>query len=388
MPTSDKILQEVVLPPEEVFGVKIIESDDDDKDEKLLELKLIQKGWSKNGYFYSKNVAESVAKITKKQNRMKMFMNHGFGWFGRGLEEWAATLEKTSSKDGASYGVARMTENPKTAWLYQEAEKDPTQIGASISARAKIRDFDAKEDKILTAEDGFKALHKEQDKYVVEEIVFMESTDFVTYAAAGGGIEQVLAGEGYIDPITALKNLQISHDNLMETLNKLTQEKTMTLTLTELEKDHPELVEAIRTKALAEQKEDKSLEEKIEALEADVTSLQEKVTEAETERDNLQVKNDNYKVKEDLDKKKLQVESLIKEADLPEEAITEVFKKTLINCGSEEEMKEHIADRATLVDGTSGEVAGNGPRKKEEELEEGTKVDKDSLVLNIKKNRK
>ena len=119
LPTSDRV--------KETLEVRAIESKKDGK--KTMAVKLIREGWSKNGYHYSKEVAESVADHIMK--RPQMYMDHSQGMMaGRSFKDLVAVAKDSYKKDGAAYAVVEMVDNPATSWLYELAKRFPEAVCA------------------------------------------------------------------------------------------------------------------------------------------------------------------------------------------------------------------------------------------------------------------
>lgn len=161
--------------------VSLVEAHFDD-DKKEIDLCLIEKGWSKNGNYYSETVVESLA--TKIQDSRKMFADHSLQneqtkRFGRSIKDWAATVEDTWVDKGHAYAKVSMEENQNTVWLYESAKRHPSEIGVSIDARARVS-----KGKV----DG-------KEGTIVEEILSAHA-DFVSYPSAGGRVMRIAASMG------------------------------------------------------------------------------------------------------------------------------------------------------------------------------------------------
>jgi hypothetical protein len=347
---------------------------------KKMAVKLIREGWSKNGYYYSKDVAESVADhITK---RPQMYMDHAMGMRqGRSFKDLVAVAVDSYKKDGAAYAVVEMVDNPATNWLYEMAKKFPGQVGASIDARAKIKPYEAQED-----EDT-----ERRQKYVVEEIVFLNSVDFVTYPSAGGGVVEIQASEEIqkayqqldqilenwgsgVAKLVTNQSEEESSDLTTEDSEMSDNSKTVEFTKESFSAQYPNLFEEIRLEAQKEIEEQKANAEKQAAKvaeeEAKVKSLETKLEEASKEADELRAKVDEFELKEQVAKKRSGVQKAIEDSGLENSYVSEVFVEDLMKVDSEEEVAKRIADRKQLVESVSGDVTENGARLEEGENEE------------------
>ena len=365
LPTSDRV--------QETLEVRAIESKKDGK--KTMAVKLIREGWSKNGYHYSKEVAESVADHIMK--RPQMYMDHSQGMMaGRSFKDLVAVAKDSYKKDGAAYAVVEMVDNPATSWLYELAKRFPGQVGASIDARAKIKPYEAKE--------GEKEA-KTNQKYVVEEIVFLNSVDFVTYPSAGGGVVEILASQVMDDATAKLNQLMESYGAEVAKLvnNKQTAEdskmsednnKTVEFTKESFSAQYPTLFEEIRLEAQKEVENSIADAEaqatKVAEEEAKVKELEAKLEEASKEANELRTKVDEFELKEQVAAKRNEVQKAIEDSGLDSKHVSEVFVADLMKVEGEEEVAARIADRKQLVESVSGDVTGNGNRVSEDEANE------------------
>jgi len=346
---------------------------------KRMAVKLITEGWSKNGYYYSKDVAESVADLIT--NRPQMYMDHAMGMRqGRSFKDLVAVAVDSYKKDGAAYAVVEMVDNPATNWLYEMAKKFPGQVGASIDARAKIKPYEAKEDD-----------ETENQKYVVEEIMFLNSVDFVTYPSAGGGVVEIQASEeiqrAYQELDQILENwgsgvAKLVTNQSEEESSDLTTEdsemskdsKTVEFTKESFSAQYPNLFEEIRLEAQKEIKQQKiNAEEqatKVAEEEAKVVELETKLEEASKEANELRAKVDEFELVEQVASKRREVQKAIEDSGLDNQYVSEVFVEDLMKVDSEDEVAKRITDRKQLVESVSGDVTDNGARLEEGENEE------------------
>lgn len=374
IPNLGQIHPETNLPLDqqvkETLEVRAIEAKDG---KKKMAVKLINKGWSKNGYFYSDKVAESIADHIKE--RPQMYMDHSMGMMaGRSFKDLVAVATDSYKKDGAAYAVVEMVDNPATSWLYDLAKRFPGQVGASIDARAKIKPYEAQE-----GEDT-----QGRQKYVVEEIVFLNSVDFVTYPSAGGGVVEILASQ-VMDEATAklnqlFENYGAEVAKLVNNQNDNTEDSDMSentnveFTKESFSAQYPNLFEEIRLEAQKELQNDiKSAEEsaaKVAEEEAKVKELEAKLEEATNEANELRAKVDEFELKEQVATKRREVQKAIEDSGLDAQYVSEVFVEDLMKVDSEEEVAKRIADRKQLVESVSGDVTGNGARTESDENEE------------------
>ena len=357
----------------ETLDVRAIESKKDGT--KKMAVKLIKEGWSKNGYHYSKEVAESVADHIMK--RPQMYMDHSQGMMaGRSFKDLVAVATESYKKEGAAYAVVEMVDNPATNWLYDLAKKFPGQVGASIDARAKVKPYEAKE-----GEDTQK-----NQKYVVEEIVFLNSVDFVTYPSAGGEVVEILASQKLDEKAAELNQIlenwgtevaklvnkeQPTEDSKMD---EKTTANDVKFTKESFSAQYPTLFEEIRLEAQKEVEKNIADAEasatKVAEEEAKVKSLETKLEEASKEADELRTQLDEFKVKEQVAQKRREVQKAIEDSGLDAQYVSDVFVDDLMKVNEEEEVAKRIADRKQLVESVSGEVTGNGERVEEEVNEE------------------
>lgn len=177
----------------------------------------------------------------------------------------------------------------------------------------------------------------------------------------------------------------------------------MDLTL-EAVKNNAEIMEALRNEFNKEKKVE-TFEAQITELKESVSDLTKKVETLEGEKTSLTEENDNLKkdleeanaeldkkmVAEKLAEKKELMHTLIKESDLPEDAVTDTFKRLLMGVKEskddegneisvEDGMKQLIEDRKILVNKESGKVKGSGDEY--DEKKEQKKEKKTSPLLN------
>lgn len=374
--------QRITLNP---TGVKIIENEEGVKG-KQLEVTLIEAGWSKNGNYYSKQVAESVADHILESK--KLYMDHDLTMSGqpRSLKEVVAIAVESYKEDGKAKAIVEMTENPNTVWLYELAKQFPHEVGLSIDARARVKEGEI----------------EGQTGRIIEDIVKLNSVDFVTTPSAGGEVTRIAASEEFEKVLNDLKTTaerlnSVNEGNKNKEINNMAEEKvvqTETLTLESLQSNHSDIVEALKDKWAKDNEDAK----KVGELEGQVDDLTSKLSEAEGKNKDLEAEVDKYKLVEAERGKKEKVQKLLADSDLSDSQISEVFENTLMALDSEEEITKHIQDRVNIVNSVSGVVEGNGERKTDviedevaaSDTEEEVKStwDGDSFVKSIKRSNK
>jgi len=356
---------------------------------KRLSVKLINEGWSKNGYYYSKDVAESIADHIKE--RPQMYMDHDtFGsMMGRSFKDLVAVAVDSYKDKGAAFAVVEMVDNPQTGWLFDLAKQFPGQVGASIDARAKVKEYEQ------DPEEG-EAKTDERQKYVVEEIVFLNSVDFVTYPAAGGGVVEVMASQIADEATRKFSSVMEEFRNQVANLKSPTEDTSMEekTKVTEMTKDallaeYPEIAETIRKEIKADFEAKAEEESSIHEWEAKVEDLEKMLEEATKANDSLKTELDEYRVKEVAKAKRKKVEDAITNSNLDPAFVSEVFIEDLMKLNDEKEIQDRLNDRLELVESATGEVSGNGVRTTEgsvevEEQAEAHVFDVEELVKSIK----
>ncbi len=150
---------------------------------KSLNVTIVKSGWSKNSNYWTKKAVKSIGERLLK--RPKIFIDHveekDKRKTGRKLEDWAATVRSYDivEEDNVTKCNAIIDMTEKGEWLYNEAKKDPTQVGLSVDAKCACVTGEA---------EGRKGR-------IVKEAVYMASTDFVTYQSAGGQVISIAAAE-------------------------------------------------------------------------------------------------------------------------------------------------------------------------------------------------
>lgn len=146
-------------------------SKENNSSEKKCKIEIIRAGESKNGRIYTE---ESIAKIPNLiEGKKKMFIDHTDDLENRSLKDWAATIINVwyDEKEKTVFAEIRVHSD----WLWERIIDSPQEIGVSIDAVG-----------VLSEQGGF---------IYVKDIIELNSVDFVTSAAAGGGIYNSLIKE-------------------------------------------------------------------------------------------------------------------------------------------------------------------------------------------------
>lgn len=161
-----------------------------DDDKKTAIVTIIKEGWSKNftdgkQRYYTAKAVDDVSELLGESR--KMFLDHTQGQKERSVAEWTATCKRSWTEKANGKNVCKaeidFTENPNTVWLYKEAKKHPEEVMLSIQGAGEVR----------AGKIG------EKNASIVESVTKLRSTDFVTIAAAGGGVEKVLTASADSD---------------------------------------------------------------------------------------------------------------------------------------------------------------------------------------------
>jgi len=210
-------------------------------------------------------------------------------------------------------------------WVFPLAEQTPELVGLSINAQGKVR--------------------RSNSKDIVEEIVQVRSVDMVSEPAATSNLFE------------EIEQTENKEENKMLDFKEIT--------LKGLQEHRPDIVKDITESMLKKLKED-----------GEIKTLQENLDKSKKELEEQKKKNDEYQVKEALQKKAELRDKLLKEAKLPQFAISEDFKKQLLVVEEEtvdgkkqtieEGMRKLIEDRKTVALAGSGDIKGMGDEKNED----------------------
>lgn len=137
------------------------------------------------------------------------------------------------------------------------------------------------------------------------------------------------------------------------------------LTLDDLINDRPDLVKKIKEGIESNDKiktletENKELSDKFETLENQFKELTDKYEAVEKERDGLKVKVDEFETAQKKTQKESFIKEQVKEAKLPDEAVSDVFMEDLMS-KNEDEIKKSIQDRKELWNSKKTVIKGAG----------------------------
>jgi hypothetical protein len=347
-------------------AIKLLDSEDENS--KRAQIRFLQSGWNSNDYFFSDNNLDEV--LTLAENKKKIYLDHDFFGFGRSEKDYAATFEKTWKADGGLYGNIRFTANPNTVWLFNEMKVDPESVQFSIDIQAVVEDKDKP--------DGGNGRN-------VVKVLNYRSTDIVSYAAAGGKGIKVL-NEQLADSINKINNFIHNNKKESDDMNEIKNvrdlasefpglvEEIKNSVKQEFEKSSEfasiqlELTETKETLASTETELEDSKQKNVTLLEENETLKTEKAA-VEKERDDMKIKNDEYEVKEKAAQRETEIQTAIKEAELDEKLVTDVFMGQLRSAKDNEEVTKLIEDRKGLVPSPTIKNGETG-NKKEDETEE------------------
>jgi len=417
------------------------------KDSRTADIVAITEGWSYNGRYYSKPVAESLS--SHLLERKKIYLNHveeKQKTLGRDLRDWVATVEESYGKEGKTYAKISFVENDAGNFIFKEALKHPDQIQFSIDAIARAREGEAV---------GRKGT-------IIEKFVFLDSLDVVDYASAGGKLITAYASKNMTDLDTLkevadslkdavskkvvraeLEILMGTFINLLygiswsyeeeeeiskkEQINKLVKEfleefngldlvkafesyknkegeELMEVTLESLKKDFPEVLEQYKseieaTDSLTEKDEEiTSLTSKISNLETEVSTLTEKSDTLQTDLDDkdsklteAEEKLNKYKFAEELSKKTTKVKELVKNSKLGDfDKLPEYIKQDLLNKEEDKVSEAITALESFIVNPPVSVVEGAGETTSADEdtTDPIKSLPDDAVVEMIKRNRR
>jgi hypothetical protein len=375
----------------EALSIRVYEGKKYNDNKKRMVVKLIEAGESKNGYFYSKEVAESISSHIKERNQM--YMDHSMWGGGRSFKDLVAVATESYSKDGASYAIVEMVDNPQTNWIYNLAKNFPGTVGASIDARAKVDEV----------EEGDPGYEEGKQKYIVKEIVFLNSVDFVTYPAAGGYVTELLASRATDGALEKFNHVMENFNQ--EVANLINDQNTEVIQMSDTKKadkafsketlmvDYPEIYNSIKEEAISDSAKDSETTALIEGLRGEGSGLKDQLEDALKERDSLKTKLDEFETKEKVTSKRKAVMEAIANSGLDKAYISDVFIDDLMKLEEDDDIQVRLQDRKTLVEATQGDITDNGERapesakeKKEEQVEEASAPtwDASSLVNSVR----
>ncbi len=202
-PEDTSLIEEVLFTP----SLKEATFDDEAK---TATVNIIKEGWSKNftdgkQRYYTGQAVTAISELLKTSR--KMYLTHSKTNDDR-MEKWTATCSESWIEDEGGKKVCKakidFTENPATVWIYHAAKKYPEEVGLSIDGSGRIR----------TGKVAGK------DAAIVEDIMSLKSTDFVSNAAAGGGVVRVAASADENAALYVLNEAIKSFDDILKDMEK------------------------------------------------------------------------------------------------------------------------------------------------------------------------
>lgn len=328
--------------------IQLIEDDEEGEDStgkkksKKAHICLIKAGWNANDYYFEEsNLTEILQLMTGKP---KLYVDHDFFGMGRSEKDWAASYINSKKDGNKLVGDIVFTNNPLTSWLYEEIERAPKEVQLSIDIRAIVEDMDTPDGRT-----GRK----------VSKVLAYRSTDFVSYAAAGGEALNVF---------NSMIKKEI--DSINEKL-KLTKENTkMDITLAKLKAENPELItelkkefengnqvtdlqnslNAVNTKLTGLEAQVATLTADKATLSLTIETLQNEKKTIETDRDGLKLKLDEIETTQKVAKWKSDIQNAITESKIDSKLVTAVFLEVLEKETDIEKVKTMIEDRKSIAD--------------------------------------
>ena len=147
-----------------------------DVEKRIVPIKIIKTGLSKNNRFYPPEVVEKIASLATHRESRKMYMDHPrefSDFWSRSLNHWTGTVKEAWYKDGEALANTYILNN-HNGWIFDEILNSPADVGVSINAIGEVE------------EDPEGKLTGKKNAYFVREIKYLISADFVTVPAAGG----------------------------------------------------------------------------------------------------------------------------------------------------------------------------------------------------------
>ena len=377
--------------------IRILEEEDGDGEDKVLLIRLIKEGLSRNNHYFSKEVAESVADFM--MDRPQMYMDHSY-WGSRSWNELVAVAQEAYKEDGASFAKVKMVENPMTSWIYKLARDFEGIVDVSIDASVKMRQAEA-EDGRLWDDENYDPETVERPVWIIEEIKFLHSVDFVTYGAAGGKVLDIVASEGF-NPVAMRELAQIVEEfqsnlgNVEKSILNSRGEKSMEIkdmTSNDLVRENPSLVASIKEDARRELETSSKANEEVEELNGIISTVTKENDTLKESVKSLQDKVDAFEADTASKKRTESIEKLIEDSGLAKDQISEAFMKSLDAIEDMDLVKEAIDDRVSLFPNEEDEedssgVIGNGERQPDKVVENEVKpFDTTKLVSEVKNSK-
>jgi hypothetical protein len=166
-----------------------------DAENRVAELTVIRKGWSKNGFYYGDRPLQAIAEHINGSAR-KVYLNHNKRseiFEPRLVEDHVAeNLGATVAADGLTVVTkAKFFKSGPKAWVFDRMRESPESLGPSIVGKAKIRQGTA---------EGRKGP-------IVEDITYLHSYDLVSGPSAGGKVNSVAEGMAPVENGTHFEHI-------------------------------------------------------------------------------------------------------------------------------------------------------------------------------------
>jgi len=132
-------------------------------------------GWSLNNVYYSAEIMKQLVPFLETSK--KMYIDHQSledKGNGRSLNDWAATVLEAWELDASVYAKISIQDN-HNKWIYEAMKNTPEEVGVSIDAYVEAK----------------KGKMHDREGIIVSKWVWLNSSDFVTEAAAKGGTVSV-----------------------------------------------------------------------------------------------------------------------------------------------------------------------------------------------------
>jgi hypothetical protein len=366
-PTLEAPTQEEDFNMEVVLSVKLPKNEEDRK-KKRAKIEALVSGWNLNGYFIPSEVLPMIKELVLA--KPKLFINHDlYAYLGRNVQEWAATYESINvSPDGTKLeGDIVFTSNPNTSWIYDEIERNASDVEFSMHFKA------------ITEEYNDPTINRSGEK--VLGIAAYRSTDIVAYGAAGGKAVQI-----YNSVLEKrIMNIEDRILNKNPNQNKKENEMPEIKSIQDLRAQYPQLVtemlnaeiESLNIQNKVKDSETKitDLTNSVNAISAEKTNLEAKVTELTNsvntltaENTELKLKVDGYTALEKVNAWKTSVETELTNSQIDSKLITPEFSELLFAMNDIELVKKAISDRKNLVAGSIVNVGAPPPPQGEQEV--------------------
>jgi len=284
-----------------------------DKDKKIIEKVALISKTSKNNRDYTDECLSGALPLFEG---VKCYINHDKSGNTRSVKDLVGRYRNPIYENGKVKADLHLLNDGGeiSQKLLAIIEQMPDLVGNSISARGRY--------------------HREDGRDIIEELTKVNSVDIVT------------------DPATT--------SSLFESIEEIKEEDNMdlkSLTKDELKKGRNDIFEEV-IKDGAE-----SRNNEVKVLTEEIKTLKQKV--------------DDYKVKESVIEKKENVQKILKESEIPEELVTEVFVESLNDAKDDAVVKKLIEDRKTVAKDLKAGVKNYGSDKKLDESKKKEVTDDD-----------